>query len=366
MVIVGPEDPLVKGIHDYFLDHEELRHVKIFGPKAKGAQLEGSKDFAKKFMVKHNIPTAAYKSFTKESVKEGHTFLETLSSPYVIKADGLAAGKGVVILDALEDAKVELSDMLEAEKFGKASSTVVIEEFLDGIELSVFALSDGINYTILPSAKDYKRIGESDTGLNTGGMGAVSPVPFADATFISKVEEQVIKPTFEGLKQDGIEYSGLLYFGLINVDGEPKVIEYNVRFGDPEAEVIIPRIGTDLIDLFEAVCDKRLSEIDLSIDDNATATVMLVSQGYPGSYEKGKEINGLGDTGESIAFHAGTRLHGEKIVTNGGRVIAVTSFGASIEEALKVSYSNAEQIKFEGKTLRKDIGYDLKIGIQTE
>ncbi len=366
MVVVGPEDPLVNGIHDYFDDNDELNHVKIFGPKAEGAQLEGSKEFAKKFMVRHNIPTAMYQSFTLDSLKEGHAFLETLSPPYVLKADGLAAGKGVLILDDLENAKVELTNMLESEKFGDASSVVVIEEFLEGIELSVFALSDGINYKILPSAKDYKRIGEGDTGLNTGGMGAVSPVPFADAAFISKVEDLVIRPTFEGLQQDGIEYTGLLYFGLINVAGEPKVIEYNIRFGDPEAEVVIPRIGTDLLDLFEAVCDQRLSEIDLAIDGSATATVMLVSQGYPGNYEKGKEISGLGDTGESIAFHAGTKMDEDKIVTNGGRVIAVTSFGANIEEALATSYTNAERIKFEGKALRKDIGYDLKVEIQTE
>ncbi|HHZ65348.1 MAG TPA: phosphoribosylamine--glycine ligase [Flavobacteriales bacterium] len=366
MVVVGPEDPLVNGIHDYFAEDEALNHIGIVGPKAEGAQLEGSKEFAKRFMIKHGIPTAAYQSFTVDAIREGHTFLETLNPPYVLKADGLAAGKGVVILNDLEAAKVELTDMLESEKFGEASAKVVIEEFLDGIELSVFALSDGINYKILPSAKDYKRIGEGDTGLNTGGMGAVSPVPFADADFILKVEEQVIRPTFEGLKEDGIEYSGLLYFGLINVGGEPVVIEYNIRFGDPEAEAVIPRIETDLLDLFEAVCDKRLSELDLTIDSSATATVMLVSQGYPGSYEKGKEINGLGDAGESIAFHAGTKLVEDKIITNGGRVIAVTSFGENIEQALETSYANAERIKFEGKNLRRDIGYDLKVGIQAE
>ncbi|MFL5752833.1 MAG: phosphoribosylamine--glycine ligase [Bacteroidia bacterium] len=359
LVLVGPEDPLVKGIHDYFLADEVLRDVPVIGPKKDGAMLEGSKDFSKQFMFRHNIPTAGYQSFTKANLEEGYAFLETLKPPFVLKADGLAAGKGVLILDDINEAKTELKNMLSDAKFGKAGDTVVIEEFLKGIELSVFVLTDGNNYKILPAAKDYKRIGEDDTGLNTGGMGAVSPVPFADEAFIKKVEERVVIPTINGLKKEGIDYRGFIFIGLMNCDGDPQVIEYNCRMGDPETEVVIPRIKSDLLELLEAVGNQTLDKQVFETDARIATTVMLVSGGYPEDYEKGKEISGLGQVKESIAFHAGTSQSGDKVLTNGGRVIAVTSFGASIGEAVKKSFANAEKISYEKKYYRKDIGKDL-------
>lgn len=359
MVVVGPEAPLVEGVHDFFLNDDELKSIPVIGPKKDGALLEGSKDFSKEFMMKHGIPTAQYQSFTNDTLAEGKAFLETLNPPYVLKADGLAAGKGVLILDSLEEAKSELEEMLSNQKFGEASSTVVIEEFLDGIELSVFVLTDGKNYKILPSAKDYKRIGEGDKGLNTGGMGAISPVPFADEDFLTKVEEQVVKPTVNGLQKDGIDYRGFIFIGFMNVNGNPFVIEYNVRMGDPETEVVLPRIESDLFDLFEGVANQTLDQKEFSVTSQTATTVMLVSGGYPEAYEKGKEISGLDNIDQSIVFHAGTKNENGSVVTSGGRVLAITSFGDSIEEALSKSYGNIEKIHFDKMNYRKDIGFDL-------
>ncbi|MCL4127263.1 UNVERIFIED_CONTAM: hypothetical protein GTU68_013934 [Idotea baltica] len=359
MVIVGPEAPLVEGIHDFFLADDELKNIPVIGPKKDGALLEGSKDFSKKFMQKHNIPTAKYQSFTKENLEDGFTFLETLESPYVLKADGLAAGKGVLILNSLEEAKTELEDMVSNKKFGEASSTVVIEEFLKGIELSVFVLTDGKNYKILPSAKDYKRIGEGDTGLNTGGMGAISPVPFADEAFLNKVEELVVKPTIAGLQKDEIDYRGFIFIGLMNDNGNPSVVEYNVRMGDPETEVVLPRIASDLFDLFDGVTNQTLDKKSFSITNKIATTVMLVSGGYPESYQKNKEITGFEKVENSIVFHAGTTIINDKVVTNGGRVMAVTSFGNTIQEALDKSYQGIDKIHFKGMNFRKDIGFDV-------
>ena len=360
MLVVGPEDPLVKGIYDFFKNDEVLSEVCVIGPSQEGAQLEGSKEYSKQFMKRHDIPTADYDSFTKDSLNEGYDFLETLSPPYVLKADGLAAGKGVLIINDLEEAKRELKAMLTDAKFGDASSKVVIEEYLDGIELSVFVLTDGNNYKILPSAKDYKRIGEGDTGLNTGGMGAISPVPFADKFFIERVEDRIIKPTIKGLQEEEIEYKGFIFIGLMNVNGDPKVIEYNVRMGDPETEVVIPRIKSDLLNLFKGISNGTFGEQDFYVDEDVATTVMLVSGGYPESYEKGKGISGLEEVENSIVFHAGTRKEEDKVLTNGGRVMAITSFGRTIEEALSKSFDNAEKVKFDGKYYRKDIGFDLK------
>ena len=359
LVLVGPEDPLVNGIYNFFKEDEQLKDISLIGPSKEGAQLEGSKEFAKEFMSRHNIPTAKYQAFTKANLAEGYTFLESFEAPYVLKADGLAAGKGVLILNNLQQAKDELKAMVADAKFGPASSTVVIEEFLDGIELSVFVLTDGDSYKILPSAKDYKRIGEGNTGLNTGGMGAISPVPFADRFYIEKVEREIIKPTVEGLKKDNIEYKGFIFIGLINVKGEPKVIEYNVRMGDPETEVVIPRIKSDLLNLLKGIGDGTFSEKDLEITEEVATTVMLVSGGYPEAYEKGKEITGIEKVSDSIVFHSGTKQEGEAIKTNGGRVIALTSFGENMNDALKKSFDSAEKIAFEGKYFRKDIGFDL-------
>ena len=359
MVVVGPEAPLVEGVHDFFLSDEQLKNIPVIGPKKDGALLEGSKDFSKQFMQKHNIPTAKYQSFTKDNLQEGYAFLETLKPPFVLKADGLAAGKGVLILNSLEEAKKELKEMVSNQKFGEASSTVVIEEFLKGIELSVFVLTDGINYKILPSAKDYKRIGEGDTGLNTGGMGAISPVPFADDAFLKKVEDLIVKPTVDGLRKDGIDYRGFIFIGLMNDNGNPSVVEYNVRMGDPETEVVLPRIESDLLDLFEGVANQNLGEKSFSITSKTATTVMLVSGGYPEAYEKNKEINGLENINESIVFHAGTSLKEDKVLTNGGRVMAITSFGENIQEALDKSYSSIEKIHFDKMNFRKDIGFDL-------
>lgn len=359
LVVVGPEDPLVNGIHDFFLKDGKLKDVLVVGPQKLAATLEGSKEFAKKFMMRHNIPTAAYQSFGKEDLEEGYRFLTTLKPPYVLKADGLAAGKGVLIINDLDQAKQELKTMLVDAKFGAASRKVVIEEFLDGIELSCFVLTDGQNYKILPEAKDYKRIGEGDKGLNTGGMGAISPVPFADKDFMEKVERQIVKPTVEGLKKDTIPYVGFIFIGLIKVAGEPKVIEYNVRMGDPETEVVIPRIKNDLVTVFESLRTKSLDKIDLEIDKRTAVTVMTVSGGYPEAYEKGKEITGLGNDKDAILFHAGTTVKEGKVLTNGGRVIAVTSYGYDFKKALKTSYENVEQFDFDGKYYRRDIGFDL-------
>ena len=359
MVVVGPEDPLVHGIYDFFKNDAEINHIPVIGPSKVGAQLEGSKEFAKEFLIKHKIPTAAYDSFTKDTVEKGCNFLETLQPPYVLKADGLAAGKGVLIIQDLEEAKSELRNMLVHEKFGSASAKVVIEEFLDGIELSCFVLTDGKNYKILPTAKDYKRIGEGDTGLNTGGMGAVSPVPFADAVLLEKIETRIVKPTIAGLQNDGIEYKGFVFIGLINVKGEPIVIEYNVRMGDPETEVVIPRLKSDLVELFQAVGKQTLDKVSLEIDERSATTIMVVSGGYPEDYGKGFEISGLEKIQDSIAFHAGTKLENGKIVTNGGRVIAITSFGESFQEAIKKSYQNIEKLHFDKMYFRKDIGFDL-------
>jgi len=359
MIVVGPEDPLVHGIYDFFKSDSQLNHIPVIGPSKVGAQLEGSKEFAKEFLIKHKIPTAAYDSFTKETVEKGCNFLETLQPPYVLKADGLAAGKGVLIIQDLEEAKTELRNMLVHEKFGTASAKVVIEEFLDGIELSCFVLTDGKNYKILPTAKDYKRIGEGDTGLNTGGMGAVSPVPFADAVLLEKIETRIVKPTIAGLQSDGIEYKGFVFIGLINVKGEPIVIEYNVRMGDPETEVVIPRLKSDLVELFQAVGNQTLNEVSLEIDKRSATTIMVVSGGYPEDYGKGFEISGLENIEDSIVFHAGTKLDNGKVVTNGGRVIAVTSFGESFQEAIKKSYQNIDKLHFDKMYFRKDIGFDL-------
>lgn len=359
MVLVGPEDPLVRGIHDYFLKDEVLKDIPVIGPKSDGAQLEGSKDFSKQFMIKHGVPTARYATFTKENVEEGYAFLETLPAPFVLKADGLAAGKGVLILSDLQEAKTELKNMLVDAKFGAASTKVVIEEFLIGIELSVFVLTDGKSYKILPAAKDYKRIGEGDTGLNTGGMGAVSPVPFADAAFIKKVEEKVVKPTIAGLNKEGIDYRGFIFIGLMNCEGEPSVIEYNCRMGDPETEVVIPRIKSDLLDLLQGVATQTLEQKSYETRDEIATTVVLVSGGYPGDFEKGKTVTGIENIGDSLIFHSGTKQDGERVLTNGGRVFAVTSFGRSIQDAVSKSFTTAEKIKYEGKYYRKDIGKDL-------
>jgi phosphoribosylamine--glycine ligase len=366
MVVVGPEAPLVAGIHDFFLNDSVLKYIPVIGPQKEGAQLEGSKDFSKAFMQRHNIPTAAYNSFTAETLSEGLQFLDTLESPYVLKADGLAAGKGVIICEDVVEAKLELTEMLMEEKFGEASRKVVIEEFLHGIELSVFVLSDGVNYKILPAAKDYKRVGEGDTGLNTGGMGAISPVPFATEEFLKKVEERVVIPTVKGLKKDNIPYTGFIFIGLMNVDGEPFVIEYNCRMGDPETEVVIPRIKTDLLELFEGVANQTLDEVDLEIVDNTAVTIMLVADGYPGNYEKGKVITGLDEVEDSLVFHAGTKLQNGQAVTNGGRIMAVTSVGANMNNALGKSYRNIRVIDYEGKYYRKDIGFDLREDIMEE
>ncbi len=359
MVIVGPEAPLVAGIVDYFQNEPSLKYIPVIGPSKTGAMLEGSKEFSKEFMARHNIPTAKYASFTTDTLEEGFAFLETLQSPYVLKADGLAGGKGVLICDELVEARIELTSMLVEHKFGSASDKVVIEEFLKGIELSVFVLTDGKNYKILPSAKDYKRIGEGDTGLNTGGMGAISPVPFADQEFMNKVEERIVIPTVSGLQKDGIDYKGFIFIGLMNVGGDPQVIEYNVRMGDPETEVVIPRIKTDLVDLFEAVADQSLDRIQLEVDSRTTCTVMLVSDGYPGAYEKGRKIGGLDKVKDSVVFHAGTKTDNGNVLTNGGRVLAITSYGDNMDEALERSYTNAQVVSFEGKYFRSDIGFDL-------
>jgi phosphoribosylamine--glycine ligase len=359
LVVVGPEDPLVKGIYDFFKNDEQLNHVPVIGPSKLGAQLEGSKEFAKEFLMKHNIPTASYDSFTAETVEKGCDFLETLQPPFVLKADGLAAGKGVLIIQDLAEAKVELRNMLVGQKFGSASSKVVIEEFLDGIELSCFVLTDGKSYKILPTAKDYKRIGEGDTGLNTGGMGAVSPVPYVDAVLMEKIETRIVKPTIEGFQKDGIEYKGFVFIGLINVNNEPIVIEYNVRMGDPETEVVVPRMKSDLVELFLAVANEKLDEFELEIDPRSATTVMLVSGGYPEDFEKGKVITGLENIQDSIVFHAGTKLDNGNVVSNGGRVLAVTSYGNDFQEAIKKSYLNIEKLHFDKMYFRKDIGNDL-------
>lgn len=359
LVVVGPEEPLVKGIVDFFGQDAALSQIPIVGPSQKGATLEGSKEFAKEFMQRHDIPTARYASFTKDTVEEGLRFLEGMKAPYVLKADGLAAGKGVVILENLQEAQAELKRMLLEEKFGTASQKVVIEEFLRGIELSCFVLTDGESYKILPTAKDYKRIGEGDTGLNTGGMGAVSPVPFANETFMQKIEDRIIKPTIEGLKKEQITYRGFVFIGLIKVGDDPYVIEYNVRMGDPETEVVLPRLQTDLVSLLEATAKSKLKDCSLSIDPRSATTVMIVSGGYPEEYEKGKVISGLEQESESIIFHAGTREKEGQVLTAGGRVLAITSLADNFKDALKISYSRIEKISFENMYYRKDIGMDL-------
>ncbi len=359
IVVVGPEDPLVKGIHDYFAADESLSKATVIGPKKEGAVLEGSKDFSKKFMNKFNIPTAKSATFTKDTLQDGIEYLTKMVGPYVLKADGLAAGKGVVIVDDLSSAKKELKEMLTESKFGAASDKVVIEQFLSGVELSVFIVTDGTSYKILPAAKDYKRIGEGDTGLNTGGMGAISPVPFANREFMDKVENQVIIPTVKGLKAEGIEYTGFLFFGLINVKGDPYVIEYNCRLGDPETEVVLPRLKSDLLDLFDGIATGTLSERDVEFDPRTVTTVMTVSGGYPEAYEKGKEMSGMSEVKDAVPFHAGTKIVDGKIVTNGGRVLAVTAYGKDIDSALARSFAGVDTINFEGKYFRKDIGFDL-------
>jgi len=358
MVIVGPEDPLVNGISDYFKSHPQLSQVPVIGPSKVGAQLEGSKDFAKQFMQRQGIPTAQYRSFTLQTIESAKAFLKELKPPYVLKADGLAAGKGVVILSDYEQACNELFEMLSG-KFGSAGNTVVIEEFLSGIEMSVFVLTDGISYKILPSAKDYKRIGDGDTGLNTGGMGAVSPVSFADAAFMKKVEERIIKPTVNGLASENIDYKGFIFFGLINCDGEPFVIEYNTRMGDPETEVVMPRLQSDLLEHLVALAEGKLADEEVVIDSRYAVTVMMVSGGYPGEYKKGFEITGLNSISHSIAFQAGTTDKNGKIVTSGGRVISVTSYGQTLDQALNKSYNSVEKISFDGAYFRRDIGQDL-------
>ena len=360
-VMVGPEGPLVNGIHDYFLSDENLKSIAIIGPNKEAAQLEGSKDFSKKFMKRHGIPTAKYATFTKETLNEGYAFLDKMKAPYVLKADGLAAGKGVLIPETLAEAKSDLKAMLADAKFGDASSRVVIEEFLTGIELSMFVITDGVSYKILPEAKDYKRIGEGDTGLNTGGMGAISPVPFATQLFKDKIENQIIIPTIKGLKKDGIEYKGFIFIGIIKVGNEPYVIEYNCRLGDPETEVVMPRLRSDILDLFEGVATQTLSERDVVFYDKAAAAVMMVAGGYPGKYEKEKEINGVNSIVDSIVFHAGTRKDGAKTISAGGRVICVTSYGKDFVKALEKSYENIEKIKFQDSYYRKDIGFDLEL-----
>ena len=358
-VVVGPEEPLVNGIVDFFQEDKELNGVGIIGPNKLAAQLEGSKDFAKEFMKRHGIPTARYETFTKETLEDGYRFLESLKPPFVLKADGLAAGKGVLILDNLKEAKSELKLMLQDAKFGAASKKVVIEQFLKGVELSCFVITDGDSYKILPEAKDYKRIGEGDKGLNTGGMGAVSPVPFANPTFLDKIENQVIIPTIKGLKQDNIPYNGFIFFGLINVKNEPYVIEYNCRMGDPETEVVMPRLRSDLLDLFEGVVTGTLSERDVQFDERSAATVMMVSGGYPEDYAKGKQIFGLNGIADSLVFHAGTAADRPVVTTAGGRVLAVTSFGKNLEAALERSYASIERISFDQAYFRRDIGHDV-------
>ena len=359
MIIVGPEDPLVNGIHDFFARDEQTKSIAIIGPKKKAASLEGSKDFAKKFLIRHNIPTASYATFTKDNLNDGFEFLKTLTPPYVLKADGLAAGKGVLIIDNLEEANNELREMLVGEKFGIASSKVVIEEFLDGIELSCFVLTDGVNYKVLPTAKDYKRIGEGDSGLNTGGMGAISPVPFANKELLNKIEQNIIIPTIHGLKKDGIEYQGFIFIGLINVNDEPKVIEYNVRMGDPETEAVLPRIQNDFVEIFQSFKDKTLDQIELKIDNRSAATVVLVSGGYPSSYNKGIKITGIDLVVDSTVYHAGTIQKDGSVYTNGGRVLAITSFGDNFQQALDNSYKSASKINFDRMYYRKDLGFDL-------
>lgn len=358
MLVVGPEEPLVRGIKDFFLNDAKLAHIPVIGPGKRGARLEGSKEFSKDFMQRYGIPTAKYTSVTIETIDQGIAFLEEMKAPYVLKADGLAAGKGVLILDDLQQAKTELKSMLEG-KFGEASKKVVIEEFLDGIELSVFVLTDGSAYVVLPEAKDYKRIGEGDTGLNTGGMGAVSPVPFADAAFMKKVHRKIIQPTIGGLYSDEIPYKGFIFIGIIKVDNKPYVIEYNVRLGDPETEVIMPRIKTDMVDLLVAAASKELRKCSIEFNDDTVTTVMMVSGGYPEKYQNGKEITGLDKVSDGMAFHAGTKLQNGKVLTHGGRVIAMSSWGKNINEALAKSYKNAEAVNYEGKYYRKDIGFDL-------
>ena len=359
IVFVGPEGPLVNGIVDFFQSDELTKHIGMIGPNKSAARLEGSKDFSKKFMKKYNIPTARYQTFTKENIEEGYTFLDTLKPPYVLKADGLASGKGVLILPTVKEAKAELKSMLEG-KFGKASTKVVIEEFLKGIELLVFVITDGQSYKILPEAKDYKRIGEGDTGLNTGGMGAVSPVPFATPAFIDKIENQIIIPTIKGLKTEGIDYRGFIFFGIINVKNDPFVIEYNCRLGDPETEVVIPRLKSDLLELFEGVVTQTLSERDVEFDDRVATGVMMVSGGYPNKFEKEKNIHGLNNVFDALVFHAGTKQDGPTYITAGGRVLCVTSFGKNQYRALQKTYENVEKISFDKAYYRKDIGFDLE------
>ena len=364
LVLVGPEDPLVNGIHDYFLQDDILKEIPVIGPKKDGAQLEGSKDFSKQFMLKHGVPTAKYKSFNVANINESSDFLESLSPPYVLKADGLAAGKGVLIINDIDEAKQELQNMILNSKFGNAGNTVVIEEFLKGIELSVFVLTDGKSYKILPAAKDYKRIGVGDTGLNTGGMGAISPVPFANQAFIDKVEEQIVKPTIKGLLEDNIDYRGFIFIGLMNDDGEPKVIEYNCRMGDPETEVVIPRIESDLLDLLQGVATQTLHTKNFSVTPKTASAVVLVSGGYPEDYEKHLEISNYKSTEDSLVFHSGTILREDRVLTNGGRVFAVTSFGDSIKEAVTKSFVTAENISYDKKYYRSDIGKDLMLLVE--
>jgi phosphoribosylamine--glycine ligase len=359
LVIVGPEDPLVNGIHDFFIADEQLREIPVIGPMKSAARLEGSKQFAKEFMMRHKIPTASYRSFSAEQLPEGLEYLAGIAPPYVLKADGLAAGKGVLILDSLADAKKELTAILHDAKFGKAGSTVVIEQFLKGIELSCFILTDGKHYKVLPMAKDYKRIGEGDTGLNTGGMGAISPVPFADEDFTRKIRERIIAPTMQGLVRDELPFQGFIFIGLIKVGDDPYVIEYNVRLGDPETEVVIPRIKNDMLEVFQAVANQNLDAVDLEIDDRTASTVMAVSGGYPGPYEKGRLIEGLENISSAIPFHAGTSLHNGQVRTNGGRVLALTAFGKDYKNALENAYKEVKEIRFEGMYYRKDLGFDL-------